>query len=251
MKIRGKNNLNFKNNMHIKNYWESAGEHRLSKNGFENYKRKKLYTVGWKVVIDEFIKHANLDNCNRVLDVGCGWGRTIIGIKNEFPQLEVVGVDLIPSLLRLGKDTVKKETNAKNVYFLQGDAQKLSFAESSFDAVLSSRVLQYVIDPYKAILEFKRVVKNKGRIVVFLPNKLNPIHYFTYHTEVYTPFKVATWFRKANLRNIKVGSIRFTPYQSNIFKNPKVLYCLEHIVRFLPFVRFMGGLVSVSGQKNE
>ncbi|MBX5455729.1 MAG: class I SAM-dependent methyltransferase [Thermogemmatispora sp.] len=63
----------------------------------------------------------------RILDVGCGTGQWAFELCQQFPQVEVVGVDL---------EQVKATTPPSNYRFVQGDVLRgLPFANASFDFV--------------------------------------------------------------------------------------------------------------------
>ncbi|WP_376796328.1 class I SAM-dependent methyltransferase [Thermogemmatispora sp.] len=63
----------------------------------------------------------------RILDVGCGTGQWACELCHQFPQAEVVGVDL---------EEIKATTPPSNYHFVQGDVRRgLPFASGSFDFV--------------------------------------------------------------------------------------------------------------------
>lgn len=100
---------------------------------------------------------------DRVLEVGCGAGNILEKIG---PGAELHGVDLSPFLLekaarRLGPRAVLK----------QGFAEKLPYADASFDRVYCSEVLEHVLDPGAVLGELRRVVRPGGRVVVSFPNE--------------------------------------------------------------------------------
>ncbi|MFO0574806.1 MAG: methyltransferase domain-containing protein [Polyangia bacterium] len=100
---------------------------------------------------------------DRVLEVGCGAGNILEQIG---PGAELHGVDLSPFLLekaarRLGPRAVLQ----------QGFAEKLPYADASFDRVYCSEVLEHVLDPGAVLAELRRVVKPGGRVVVSFPNE--------------------------------------------------------------------------------
>jgi ubiquinone/menaquinone biosynthesis C-methylase UbiE len=95
----------------------------------------------------------------RVLDVACGTGE-------NFPYLpestDVVGVDVsIPMLTRARGRAAEL---GREVELEQMDAQRLSFADDSFDHVISSLSTCTFPDPIEALNEMGRVCKPDGQI---------------------------------------------------------------------------------------
>lgn len=238
----------FKNKNRVKDYWEKTGAHTLSSNEFSEIKRKLLYDHTWKITVDTFIKMGKLNRKKRVLDVGCGWGRTIVGLKKFIPEMQIIGVDVIPELLNLAVQVIVEETNRDDVKFVVGGAQNLGFSDNSFDVVISTRVLQYVSNVQKAVKEMARVLKRGGRLVILLPNKSNLLLRMTYHTKLYSSFDIAKWFRNANLKVMKIGSIGFIPTFYRFNYKSKIVY-VDKLVRNLPILRYCGGLAMCVGEK--
>ena len=79
-----------------------------------------------------------------------------------------------------------------------GDALRLPFADSSFDAVISQAVLEHVTDPFAYAREVLRVLKPGGKVLVdaafMQPVHAYPHHYFNTTLmglgEVMQPFEV-------------------------------------------------------------
>jgi SAM-dependent methyltransferase len=84
----------------------------------------------------------------RVLDLGSGAGN-VARLAAEFvgPSGQVVGVERDPAAV----DMARARTEAPNVEFRVGDAQKLDDIETGFDAVVGRLVLMYLPDPVAAI----------------------------------------------------------------------------------------------------
>jgi SAM-dependent methyltransferase len=67
----------------------------------------------------------------RVLDVGCGRGGTIFVAKTFFNPKQLVGVDLSSSAIEFDRRVHRDP----RIEFREGDAEKLQFADASFDVV--------------------------------------------------------------------------------------------------------------------
>ena len=100
-----------------------------------------------------------------VLDVGCGCGLmdTFIVAQPYVDKQKIVGVDLSHDLLKWGQHW---HTPA---HFIRATAEHLPFPDESFDCVILAEILEHVLDPDITVKEAKRVLKNKGTLVVTTP----------------------------------------------------------------------------------
>jgi SAM-dependent methyltransferase len=104
-----------------------------------------------------------LGDGSSVLDVGCGTGNftrnvaTIVGATGR-----IIGLDLSEAMLSVA-NTNAKEVGLSIDYYV-GSATALPFPDSSFDAARTERVLQYLDDPARAVVEMVRVTTPGGRI---------------------------------------------------------------------------------------
>jgi len=112
--------------------------------------------------------HERLKDRKRILDVGCGIG----SFEERLAGLDITGLDSSEEMLQEARRRSSKT-------FVLGDAQRLPFANSSFDAVFFVTSLEFLDDYGKAIAEAARVLEEKGKLVVLM---LNPAsHYFGSH----------------------------------------------------------------------
>jgi ubiquinone/menaquinone biosynthesis C-methylase UbiE len=96
-----------------------------------------------------------------VLEIGCGRGAGIEVILRQFDAAHVCGIDL--DLLQV--ERARKRLQGKypgHVTLMQGNAERLSFANASFDAVFDFGALHHVPDWQKGIAEIRRVLKPGG-----------------------------------------------------------------------------------------
>ncbi len=102
----------------------------------------------------------------KILDMGTGPGEPAISIAREVgPRGHVTGIDLSENMVAIANQ-VAHARGLENVDFLPMDCASLSFADGSFDAVVSSFGFQIFTDPEKAAKEAHRVVRQQGRICV-------------------------------------------------------------------------------------
>jgi SAM-dependent methyltransferase len=94
-----------------------------------------------------------------VLDVGCGTGGFTAGIADR-TRAEVVGCDRSASLLEHARQT------SAAAEWVEASAERLPFADESFDRVLMSLLLHQVDEPAQAVAEASRVLRRPGALVV-------------------------------------------------------------------------------------
>jgi ubiquinone/menaquinone biosynthesis C-methylase UbiE len=102
-----------------------------------------------------------------VLDVGCGFGRTIVALGRELPQARLTGADLSAPVLRLAH--LRALEQGVTARFVQTDATSLTpFADASFDVVTATMLLHELPPPQ--VREFlraaRRVLRPGGQLVV-------------------------------------------------------------------------------------
>jgi ubiquinone/menaquinone biosynthesis C-methylase UbiE len=108
----------------------------------------------------------------QILEVACGRG----GFVRELARAgaSVAGCDFSFSALsvsksRLGGNGLKRFGGR----LVQGDAQKLPFADACFDIVISCETIEHVPDAQSALNEMHRVARPGGRLFLTTPNYLN------------------------------------------------------------------------------
>lgn len=97
---------------------------------------------------------------SRVLLAGVGTGLDLPLLP---PRHRYVGLDLTRAMLR----QALARTGGLDFQALQGDAQRLPFADASFDAAVLHLILAVVPDPAACLAEAARVVRPGGRLLVF------------------------------------------------------------------------------------
>lgn len=108
-----------------------------------------------------------------VLDVACGHGAQLVPLAKALgKEGELFGVDLSQKMLEKAKDELAK--HHLQATLLQMDAERLDFADESFDALTCGSALYFFSDPQKALREFFRVLKRGGVLALSLFAKSDP-----------------------------------------------------------------------------
>jgi arsenite methyltransferase len=102
----------------------------------------------------------------RVLDVGVGPGLLAAEMAAEVgPGGRVCGVDVSEPMLALARGRATAP-GAAPVELRRADATRLPYPAASFDAAVSTQVLEYVADVPGALAELHRVLRPGGRVLV-------------------------------------------------------------------------------------
>lgn len=118
-------------------------------------------------VVASFVQESD-----RALDVGCGPG----GFTAVLAELagSVVGVDVSEAWVETCTRTFAAR-GFPHARAVLGSGATLPFPDASFEVVTLIDVLHHLDDPEATLREIARVLVPEGRLLVFEPNKWNPV----------------------------------------------------------------------------
>jgi SAM-dependent methyltransferase len=116
-------------------------------------------------VIEGVIDRADIRPGESVLDLGTGTGAVALRVASLVGnEGNVIGIDISQEMLGLAAQKAK-DLGITNVDFQEGRAESIPAEDSSFDIVLASLSLMYVIDRAAAAREIGRVLRPGGKFV--------------------------------------------------------------------------------------
>lgn len=106
------------------------------------------------------VSFAGVRDGDAVLDVGSGTGALAAAVALTAPSSRVVGIDPAATYVTLAQ----ARHTGDLVKFEVGDAQRMRFADATFDRTLSLLVVNFIPDPAAALDEMRRVTRHGGTV---------------------------------------------------------------------------------------
>jgi len=125
---------------------------------------------------DMVAERLNLPAGARVLDVGCGTGRSTLRIA-ERHQAHVTGVTVSPREVQLAMAQPGVGLGSGQAAFQLADAMALHFPDAHFDGAYAIESIEHMPDRCQAITEIGRTLRPGARLVIqdfFLAAELTP-----------------------------------------------------------------------------
>ncbi|MEO8401137.1 MAG: class I SAM-dependent methyltransferase [Gammaproteobacteria bacterium] len=161
------------------------------------------------------------------LDFGCGIGRSISIINQQFPQTELWGYDISSQSIEAARMRTKKAqfTNDLN-----------DFPFGKFDVIFAANVFHHIplSERISALTRCKQLLAKNGRLFLFEHNPFNPVTRLVFERCPYD--KDAVMLKKQEVLQLaeKVGL--------NVTKSSYTLFFPRPLALFRPLERILGWL---------
>lgn len=108
-----------------------------------------------------------------VVDVGCGWGRSLPKLHTRFQPEQLIGIDIDPEMLAASAAEARQA--GIQVRLIQGSSACLALEDASVDLLFCHQTFHHLVEQEEAIREFFRVLK-PGGILLFAESTRRYIH---------------------------------------------------------------------------
>jgi len=102
-----------------------------------------------------------------ILDLGSGPGFLACELAQEVGATgRIVAVDISSEMNAIASTRIAAAGLGDRVEIVEGDATALAFADATFDAAVSTQVIEYLAEPDAALHQLGRVLRPSGRLVI-------------------------------------------------------------------------------------
>jgi malonyl-CoA O-methyltransferase len=106
----------------------------------------------------------------RILDVGCGFGRTRAPLAARYPDAEWTGVELAPAVALAGRAEQRRRLGVARLWrstpgWIVADGAQLPVAADSVDLLFSNAMVHWHPAPHSVFPEWKRVLRVDGLLM--------------------------------------------------------------------------------------
>lgn len=124
------------------------------------------FAMDWfSPISDALLAAAHIREDSVILDVSTGTGEPGLSAAARLPRGRVVGTDVSEGMVRIANAKAKRRGLA-NFEAHVADAEHLSFADNSFDAVLCRLGVMFFSHPLAGVQEMVRVLKTSGTLAL-------------------------------------------------------------------------------------
>lgn len=230
---------------------------------YSNYEKTPFWLAADKITFDEWRKA--IVPGKWLLDVGCAQGRSTF--KWMDLDLNIVAFDISKKMIRQAIDKYQRGNYKADAVFFTADATRFPIINESFDYILLYGVLHHLPRPLDTCKEIARVLKPGGfyfgeennnsafRIIFDLLQRFKPAWYEEAGPEhLFSGKKIQSYFNDTDVRlDLKIN-IFIPPHIINLFAENtayKLIVISDKIGQSVPFLRDNGGIIVITGMKND
>jgi 2-polyprenyl-3-methyl-5-hydroxy-6-metoxy-1,4-benzoquinol methylase len=146
----------------VVSYYDEHVQHKLN----DYIKVNPRIEFGWKTIT----KHAPA-NPQRILEVGCGMGNVSSRMRKHWPNAQITGIDISTLSIQVAQKLFADDKLQFKETILTPD----TFSNEQFDLIIFMDVYEHIAvndrpDVHAAI---KKLLKNKGRLIITVPTPHN------------------------------------------------------------------------------
>ncbi len=209
----------------------------------EEYYQRREYSPTFRAEIRAILDVLDPQETDVYLELGCGSG-VLLSKLVQAGCRNVIGLDWLPTSVNL---SLRQSTTDSNL--LYGDASRLPIQAGSIDKLAAQHLIEHFRDTQQVLLEWNRVLRAGGKLVLVTPNLLFPHqHWFDdpTHEHIFTIDELAKCVEQAGFHIDKAQIVN--PYVIHWRFNGFVARYLQFLNR-VPYVGTRGMSILLSATK--
>ena len=145
--------------------------HKLTENavkptGFWGKLMIRSMNKGHHALTDWALEHVSVQNGFRVLDVGCGGGKTVGKLCNMVGSGKVYGIDYSELCVKKSEKFNHKNVLCGKANIMQASVSALPFEENTFDLVTAVETYYFWPDKLNDLCEILRTLRQGGKLLL-------------------------------------------------------------------------------------
>ncbi len=98
-----------------------------------------------------------------VVDVGCGYGHSLIKLKKAFSPQQLIGIDIDPEMIKASSRKAQQDKLSAGLICCSNS--NIPFASNSIDILFCHQTFHHLVDQQAAIKEYFRILKPGGQLL--------------------------------------------------------------------------------------
>ncbi len=155
--------------MGFKNYFSKQA--RKPSGIFGRLFMSKIFDIG-NIFLNNFMKEMlTLEKTDHVLEIGFGTGKLISEMAVIVNKGLIEGIDFSDTMAAIAQKRNKKYIGKGKIIIKQGDFEKTSYNDNSFDKICSANTIYFWKHPDSYIKKINRILKPGGKLVLGFADK--------------------------------------------------------------------------------
>jgi hypothetical protein len=101
---------------------------------------------------------------NSLLEVGCQWGENLMAINEKFPGKKLVGIDIDPNCVKIGKEITGLDLREENAF-------NINFNLNKFDVVCTEAFFTNIL-PGQVDMGLRKIIQSASKYIILVELKI-------------------------------------------------------------------------------
>ncbi|MCY7367722.1 MAG: class I SAM-dependent methyltransferase [Chamaesiphon sp.] len=153
------------------------------------------------------VKGLDIQQADRVLDVGFGGGATIKEMLKLIDMGKIYGVDFSQPMVETAKQKFRRSIKSGKVSIEFANVNQLPFDDNIFDKICTVNTIYFWEAPLVGLREIRRVMKSNGRLVIGIrsADKMKDLPFTQHNFKLYDPEAVRDLLIGAGFNRVSIN----------------------------------------------